>query len=95
MAEVIDFNERHRERVMPYFGQELMLAAEAKGPLTEEAIGTPARSACAPPAPRGSTPRCGSTSSTPWWGQRAGRPGWWITLTAITSSGGSSTRRRP
>jgi amidase len=36
LAEVIDFNERHREHVMPYFSQEHMLAAEAKGPLTEE-----------------------------------------------------------
>jgi amidase len=36
LAEVIDFNERHSERVMPFFGQEQMVAAEAKGPLTEE-----------------------------------------------------------
>ncbi|MCX6032485.1 MAG: amidase family protein [Chloroflexi bacterium] len=37
LAEVIEFNERNRERVMPYFGQDLMLMAEAKGPLTDEA----------------------------------------------------------
>ncbi len=37
LAEIIAFNERHRSRVMPYFGQELMIQAEAKGPLTEEA----------------------------------------------------------
>ncbi len=37
LAEVIAFNEAHRDRVMPYFGQEIMLMAEAKGPLTEEA----------------------------------------------------------
>jgi amidase len=36
LAEVIDFNERHRDRAMPYFRQEHLLAAEAKGPLTEE-----------------------------------------------------------
>ena len=36
LAELIEFNERHRDRVMPYFGQEHMLAAEAKGPLTDE-----------------------------------------------------------
>ncbi len=35
MTEVIAFNERHRDQVMPYFGQEIMLMAEAKGPLTE------------------------------------------------------------
>ncbi len=37
MAEIIAFNEQHRQTVMPYFGQERMLAAEKKGPLTEEA----------------------------------------------------------
>jgi amidase len=34
LADVIAFNEREREREMPYFGQELFLRAEAKGPLT-------------------------------------------------------------
>jgi amidase len=37
LADVIEFNERHRERVMPYFGQERMLDAAEKGPLTDEA----------------------------------------------------------
>jgi amidase len=37
LAEAIAFNERHRDRVMPYFGQEIFLQAEAKGPLTEAA----------------------------------------------------------
>jgi amidase len=37
LAEVITFNEKHADRVMPYFGQELMIMAEGKGPLTEEA----------------------------------------------------------
>jgi amidase len=36
LADVIEFNERHRESVMPYFGQEAMLMAEEKGPLTSE-----------------------------------------------------------
>jgi amidase len=36
LAEVIEYNQRHRDRVMPYFGQDLMLKAEAKGPLTSE-----------------------------------------------------------
>jgi amidase len=35
MQEVIDFNEQNRERVMPLFGQEEMLKAQEKGPLTE------------------------------------------------------------
>jgi amidase len=34
LKDVIEFNERHREREMPYFGQELFLQAQEKGPLT-------------------------------------------------------------
>ncbi len=37
LADVIAFNEAHRDTVMPFFGQELMLQAQAKGPLTDEA----------------------------------------------------------
>ncbi|HEY0078074.1 MAG TPA: amidase [Pyrinomonadaceae bacterium] len=33
LKEIIDFNERNREREMPYFGQEIFLRAEAKGGL--------------------------------------------------------------
>ncbi len=35
LADVIAFNEAHRDAVMPTFGQELMLLAQEKGPLTE------------------------------------------------------------
>lgn len=34
LREIIDFNERNRDREMPFFGQELFLQSEAKGPLT-------------------------------------------------------------
>jgi Asp-tRNAAsn/Glu-tRNAGln amidotransferase A subunit and related amidases len=37
LKEIIDFNEKNREKEMPYFGQDLFLKAEAKGPLTEKA----------------------------------------------------------
>jgi amidase len=37
LREIIDFNDRNREKEMPYFGQDLFLKAEAKGPLTEKA----------------------------------------------------------
>jgi amidase len=37
LRELIDFNEKNREREMPYFGQEIFEKAEAKGPLTEKA----------------------------------------------------------
>jgi amidase len=36
LKEIIDFNEKNRGRVMPYFGQELFLRADAKGPLTSQ-----------------------------------------------------------
>jgi amidase len=37
LQEVIAFNEHNREKEMPYFGQDLFLKAESKGPLTEKA----------------------------------------------------------
>ena len=37
LKDIIDFNERNRHKEMPYFGQDLFLKAEAKGPLTEKA----------------------------------------------------------
>jgi amidase len=36
LEEVIAFNEANKERVMPYFGQERMLTAQKKGPLTQK-----------------------------------------------------------
>lgn len=37
MQDLIAFNEQHRDKVMPYFGQERMLKAQEKGPLTDDA----------------------------------------------------------
>ena len=37
LAELIAFNERNAETEMPYFGQERLIAAQAKGPLSEPA----------------------------------------------------------
>lgn len=37
LQDVIAFNEANAKREMPYFGQEIMLKAQAKGPLTEKA----------------------------------------------------------
>jgi len=36
LKEIIEFNERHRQQVMPYFEQEIFIKAEKKGPLTEK-----------------------------------------------------------
>jgi amidase len=50
LKDIIDFNERNREKEMPYFGQDLFLKAEAKGPLTTpeyvEALAKNHRLAC-------------------------------------------------
>jgi amidase len=45
LKEAIEFNDKHRDRVMPFFGQDIFLAAEAKGPLTDAAY-KKAREAC-------------------------------------------------
>lgn len=37
LQELIAYNNRHRGQVMPYFGQELLIEAETKGPLTSDA----------------------------------------------------------
>lgn len=37
LKEVIEFNEKNSSREMPYFGQDICIKAEAKGPLTEKA----------------------------------------------------------
>ena len=35
LQDVIDFNEKHAEEEMPYFGQERLVTAQEKGPLTD------------------------------------------------------------
>ncbi len=36
LQDIIDFNNRNREKEMPYFGQDMFLKSQAKGPLTEK-----------------------------------------------------------
>jgi amidase len=36
LKEIIAFNERHKDKEMPFFGQDVFLRAEAKGPLTSK-----------------------------------------------------------
>jgi amidase len=36
LKDVIEFNEKHKDKEMPYFGQDLFLKAEEKGPLTSK-----------------------------------------------------------
>lgn len=35
LKDVIEFNDRNRDREMPYFGQDILIKAEAKGPLSD------------------------------------------------------------
>jgi amidase len=37
LKELIEFNERNRDRELPFFGQETLAEAETKGPLTDQA----------------------------------------------------------
>lgn len=37
LADLIEFNEKHRDKELPYFGQETFIRAQAKGPLTDKA----------------------------------------------------------
>jgi amidase len=36
LKDIIDFNEKNREKEMPYFGQDTFIKAEEKGPLTSQ-----------------------------------------------------------
>ncbi len=37
LKDIIDYNEAHKDQEMPFFGQDIMTKAQAKGPLTEKA----------------------------------------------------------
>jgi amidase len=37
LKDIIDYNEAHKDHEMPFFGQDIMIKAQAKGPLTEKA----------------------------------------------------------
>ncbi|MDT5121260.1 MAG: amidase [Acidobacteriota bacterium] len=37
LKEIIEFNDRNKDKELPYFGQDLFIKAEAKGPLTDKA----------------------------------------------------------
>jgi amidase len=36
LKQIIEFNEKNRDKEMPYFGQDLFIKAQAKGPLTDK-----------------------------------------------------------
>ena len=53
LAELIEFNVANAARVMPYFGQEIFLQAQQKGPLERPSKGTPSLKTIACRAKRG------------------------------------------
>ena len=64
LDDLIAFNERHREAEMPYFGQELFVQANAKGPSPTPIIARPWRAITACRAGKASTRSWMRTSST-------------------------------
>ncbi len=36
IRDLIEFNEKHRDQELPYFGQDILVTAESKGPLTDK-----------------------------------------------------------
>ena len=38
LKDIIAFNDAHKDQEMPYFGQEIMVMAEQKGPLTSAEV---------------------------------------------------------
>ena len=57
LADLIAFNEAHAKEEMPYFGQDLFIKAQAKGPLTDKAYLAARAKAQAAVAHRGARPR--------------------------------------
>ncbi len=89
---LIEFNERNREREMPYFGQEIFIKAEAKGPLTERAYRLALAKNLRLSRAQGIDAVMRSTGSTRSSRRRAARPGRPTSSTAITSP---AAARRP
>ena len=66
LKDVIEFNEKHRNKEMPYFGQDIFLKAEEKGPLTtKEYRRRPGQQSQAHAAPTASTSSWTNSNSTP------------------------------
>jgi amidase len=93
LADIIAFNERDRERSMPYFGQEILLLAEATGTSTSRSTWRHWRRRSW--RRRGSTRSCSSTRWTPWSRPRAARRGPSTWCTGDHFLGSAARRRRP
>ena len=95
LADLIAFNEANREREMPYFGQELFVQAEEKGPLDRPGVREALAKNLRLSRERRASTRCWtSTGSTRSSRRPAARPGSPTSSTATTSSA-AARRRRP
>ena len=66
----------HREREMPFFGQELFLKAQEKGPLIDARLPGGAREVPAPLARRGARRACSTSTGSTRSSRRPARPAW-------------------
>jgi len=83
LADAIAFNEAHRKEEMPFFGQELFLQAQEKGPLTDRSTSTRWRQAAAWRS-GGIDAVLDGFSSTPW--SRPPEAAWPTIRSTVTTS---------
>ena len=94
LKELIEFNERNREREMPYFGQEIFTKAQAKGRSRVKPISPRSPKTDAFHAPEALTPRWRSIVSTRSSRPPAARRGRLTSSTATTSPAAVPPRRQ-
>ena len=76
LADLIAFNEREKAREMPYFGQELFLSAQKKGPLTIAGLSHGAGEVPRAGARAGHRPRAARSTGSTRSSRRPGSPAW-------------------
>jgi amidase len=74
LSELIAFNRRHADRELKWFGQETLIAAQARGRSASRRTARRCRPAGAWRAPKASMRHCGATAWTRWWRPPPGRP---------------------
>ena len=91
LAEAIAFNDAHKDTVLPYFGQETFVKAQAKRPLTDKAY-LDARAACLRYARKEGLDAAFDKHKLDAIVATSGRPAWLIDLVNGDSGSGGSSR---
>jgi amidase len=86
LKDIIDFNEKNREKEMPYFGQDTFIKAEEKGPLTSQEYLDALSKNHHLARKEGIDATMDKNNLDALIAPTAGPPGSWITSTAITSA---------